>query len=294
LEPRLAIYSLITGQELSHEIETNWFSPLDGRFGPILRKFERCEEPSSAELSNSANFVAYLYIRTPSMIRETETRFRQFDALLKPDNNSTTYHSGPADYAPDTYVMSEERCDSVSAHRDGTARRNEVLKTLVRTGIHLARALLLLEWTILTAPRGRSFVIGDNPFVIVPPESHDVELEGIGPVTPGAAVFVPLSSGVCLRVTNNGNPPVGSRQVDASKMRAINFCQVLNSERYVFGRSDELLKRLVADLVGLPGLNLGEVVLREAKSLSDESHSLLHCFTKSKIGAEWSRKVPLD
>lgn len=287
------LYSLITGQELSHEIETQWFNPLDGCFGPILRKLENCEEPSPAELSDLANFVAYLRVRTPAIIRETETRFRQFDALLGPDRDSVTYHADPPDHDPDTYVMSEERCDRVSPRRAGKARRNEVLKSLVDVGMHLAHTLLDLEWTVLIAPHGRSFVIGDNPFAIVPPESHDVNVEGIGPMTPGAAVFVPLSSRICLRVTNIGNPPAGSRQVDGSEVRAINSCQVLNSERYLFGPSDVLLKRLVADLVSVPGLNLAEVVLREATSASDESSSLLHCFTKSKIGPEWTRKVPM-
>lgn len=85
-------------------------------------------------------------------------------------------------------------------------------------------------------------------------------------------------------MTNTGNPPVGSRQVDGLKVRAINSCQALNLERYLFGRSDALLKRLVADIIGAPGLNLAEVVLREAKNLSDESCGLLQSFTKSKIG----------
>lgn len=287
------LYSLITGQELSHEIETQWFNPLDGRFGPILRKLESYEEPSPAEFSDLANFVAYLHVRTPAMIRETETRLRQFDDSLGPDRDSITYHAGPPDHAPDTYATSEERCDSVSPRRAVEARRNEVLKILVNLGMQLALALLDLEWTMLIAPRDRSFVIGDNPFTIVP-QSHDVNLKGIGPMTPGATVFVPLSSRICLRVTNKGNPPRGSRQVDGSAVRAINSCQVLNSERYLFGQSDLLLKRLVADLISVPGLNLAEVVLREATSVSDESCSLLHCFTKSKISPEWTRKVPMD
>src|ERR1019366_3155612 len=254
-----------------------------GRFGPILRKLEGSEDPSPTELSDLASFVAYLRVRTPAMIRETETRVRQFDAFLGPDRDSITYHAGQPARVPDTYVMSEERCDIVSTHRDIEARRNEVLKLLVDAGMQIARALLHLEWTILIAPHGRSFVIGDNPFSIVPSKSHDVNLEGIGPMTPGAAVFVPLSSRICLRMTNTGNPPAGSRKVGGSEVRAINSCQVLNSERYLFGQSDVLLKRLVADLVSARDLNLGEVVLREAPSVSDESRSLLHSFTKSKI-----------
>jgi hypothetical protein len=211
------LYSLITGDELSHEIETRWFNPLDGCFGPILRKLEGSEGPSPNELSDLANFVAYLRVRTRAMIREAETRFRQFDAALGPDRDSITYHTGPPDRVPETFVMSTERSDIVSTQRDIETRRNDVLKLLVGAGMQLAGALLLLEWTILTAPEGRSF-----------------------------------------------------------------------------GQSDALLKRLVADLVRGRDLNLGKVLLREAPSVSNESRSILHSFTKSKIGPKWSCRVPMD
>jgi hypothetical protein len=288
------LYAIITGDELSQEIETKWFSPLDGRFGPIRRKLENREEPSTEELMHLANFVAYLRVRTPAMIRETETTFRQTDALLGPDRHSIKYHAEPLDHDADTYVLAKEHRDSVSQRRADNACRNDVLKGLVNTGMQLARVLLDLEWTLLLAPLRRSFIVGDNPFVIVPPESHDVDLEGVGPMTPGAAVFVPLSSRLCLRVTNSGNPPAGSRQIDGATVRAINACLVLNSEQYLFSPSDAPLKRLVADLTGASGKNLAQVVLREAPSVSDKSRSLLHWFTKSRIGPEWARRVPMD
>jgi Protein of unknown function (DUF4238) len=288
------LYSLITGEELSHEIETRWFSPLDGRFGPILRKLESFCELEPAEILDLANFVAYLRVRTPANIRETETVFGQLDKYLGPDRDSITYRDSGPDCIPDTYVMSEERCEAVSTRRAGNALRNEALTTLVDTGMQIARALVDLEWTMLRAPLGRGFVIGDNPFAIIPPEFHDVNVEGVGLMTPGAAVFVPLSSRICLRVTSAPNPSARNRKVDGAAVRAINRCQVVNSERYLFSQSDALLRRLIADLVSAPGLNLAEVVLREAPSVSDKSRALLHFFTKSKIGPEWACKVPMN
>ncbi len=287
------LYSLITGEQLSHEIETQWFSPIDDYFGPIIRKVEEHGSISVIELRRLANFVAYLKVRTPSKIRETEAGFRQLDQFLGPCSDGITYYSQPADIPPDTYVMSQERCEVASARRDDE-RRNEVLKALVDTGMHLAGALLDMQWTILTAPPGRSFLIGDNPFSIVPPESHDVCLEGVGPMTPGSAVFVPLSSRSCLRATNRRESAVEHRKIDGRAVRAINQCQVLNAERYLFSRSDLLLKRIIADLVTAPGLNLAEVVLREAPKVSDASRSLLHFFTRAKIGPEWACKLPMD
>lgn len=287
------LYSLITGEELSHEIETRWFNPLDGRFGPILRKLEDFAALSSSQLSDLANFVAYLRVRTPAMIREMETTLRVFDTFVGEDQDSMTYHSKPSDDAPNTYVASQERRSIVPSKRDIGARRNEVLKLLVEAGMEMAQALLQLDWTILVAPRARSFIVGDNPFSIVPTKSHDLSLEGIGPMMPGASTFIPLSSRICLRMTNGGDRPA-RKNVDGNAVRAINSCQVLNSERYLFGPSDMLLRRLISELVSVSGLNSAQVVLREAPSTSDPSRSLLHSFTQSKIGPEWSLRVPID
>ncbi len=79
------LYTMVTGAEVSQEIENRWFNPLDGTFGPIRRKIEKGHAPSSEDLLQVANFVAYLQVRTPSMIRETETRFQQMNTLLGPD-----------------------------------------------------------------------------------------------------------------------------------------------------------------------------------------------------------------
>jgi hypothetical protein len=87
------LYTIVAGEELSQEIETKWFSPLDGKFGPIRKRIENREEPSADEIVHLANFVAYLRIRTPAMIRETETSFRQTDDLLGPDRHSIKYHT---------------------------------------------------------------------------------------------------------------------------------------------------------------------------------------------------------
>ena len=288
------LYTIVTGDEVSREIETMWFSPLDGTFGPIRRKIENGDTLSANEVVDLANFVAYLRIRTPSMIRETEARHQQIDALLEPDPESIKYHSGPPDNGSDTYVVAKEQCEKVSPRRAESVRRNEVLRVLIKTGIQLANAILELEWAILVSPRERSFIVGDNPFVVVPPESHDVNVQGVGAMTPGATVFVPLSSRLCLRLIHSSVPGFIRRRVDGAAVRAVNACLLLNSEQYLFSSNDILLKRLVADLISAPGKNLAQVVFREAPSVSNESHSLVHWFTKSKIGAEWARKVPAN
>jgi hypothetical protein len=284
------LYSIVSGNEVSQEIETKWFNPLDGCFGPILRKIERHQDISPVEIMQLANFAAYLRVRTPPSIREAELRFQQLCTQVGVPSDSIKYHSEPPDHSNDSFVMTDEKSDKVSPKRGASVARNEVLEALISSGLHLANALATLDWTLLFAPSGRTFVIGDNPFVIVPPESHQTDLEGVGPLVTGAATFVPLSATVCLRMATHS--PTTRLHIDGAGVRAINACQVLNSERFLFGRSDALLSRLTAEYVAGTGLNPAEVVIREAASNTDPSRSLIHSFTRSKIASNWADKMP--
>lgn len=287
------LYTLVSGEEVSQAIETNWFSPLDGCYGPIFRKIQTQKGLSPIEMTHLSNFLAYLAVRGPAHIRETELRMQQFHSQLGTNRDTIQYHSEEQDHGDDTFAASEEQSQRVSRDRGDSTARNEVLQALVSSGLHLATALLTLQWTVLLAPQGRSFVIGDNPFLVVPPKSHQRDVEGIGPLGPGAATFAPLSTTLCLRMMATERTAEWSR-VDGTSVRALNACQLLNSEQYLFGSSDALLNRLTAELVDEPGPNLAEVVIRQAPSISDSSRSLIHMFTKSKIPSEWANRVPLD
>lgn len=284
------LYATFDGEQLSHEIETKWFNALDGRFGPIKRTLQERGTISPAETVELANFAAYLKIRTPAFIREVEQTIRLHEAQLGVPREKIQYHSRPRDDRRDTYVVNEERSDVVTIRRAQGSSRNEALQLLVNVGMTLARGLLGLGWTLLCAPSGRSFIVGDNPFVVVPPKSHRSDLEGVGPMVAGAVTLVPLSATHCLRMASV-TPLASPRTVDASVLRIINACQVLNSERFIFGPSDALLNRLTAEHVSAPGFNPAEIVIRQAGSVSDASRTLLHSFTKSKIPPEWAERI---
>jgi hypothetical protein len=70
---------------------------------------------------------------------------------------------------------------------------------------------------------------------------------------PGAATFVPLSSTLCVRVANSGRTGMLPRRVDGAAVRAINTCQVMNSERHLFGPNEA--SRQAAAAISSPILN---------------------------------------
>ena len=291
------LYSIQDGGGISQALETELFCPIDGSFSPMLRKLENGESLPVDEFEDLAIFVAYLMVRTPECIRETELRLRQLDTQVGGMNDTVKYYTEdprpPEAQRSDSFLLTSEQSAQVSKTRGEGHMRNEVLKALVGGGMQIAHALLDLEWSFLSAPIGRSFIVGDAPFAIVPPRSHNTDLEGVGPLTPGAATFVPLSSGLCARITNSASGIPARRLVDGATVRAVNSCQMMNSERYLFAPSEALLGRLTADITA-PGLNLAVVVTREAASVSSPDSSLIHTFTKSKIPSDWAERLPLD
>jgi uncharacterized protein DUF4238 len=284
------LYSQWEGRDISQEIENKWFSPLDSTFAPVMRKMLRHEQVNTAERRHLANFVAYLRVRTPAAIRETEMRLKQFDAEIGPLPEILSRPPAARDCAEEVFFVSKERMDAVSHERAGVAVRNEALRLMITTGTHLAEALLSLDWALLLAPRGRSFVTGDNPVVVVPCPSHEVDLEGVGPVSPGAATFVPLNATVCLRMTTGF---IRGGAIDGAATRAINACQVFNGEQYLFGQNDALLRRLIGAGIHRSGPNLAEVAFREAKNPEDATRGIIHIFTKSKIPPYHRSTLPM-
>jgi hypothetical protein len=140
------LYSIQDSAGVSQDIENEWFSRLDSSFGPILRKLERSAGLSSAEALDLATFIAYLLIRTPAYIRETELRIRQFNTTVGNIGGAVQYHSEDDArhrvHTGDSFLLTKEESDEVSKARADAAERNEVLKVLMSSGMDFARALL--------------------------------------------------------------------------------------------------------------------------------------------------------
>jgi hypothetical protein len=291
------LYSTKVGDEVSQGIENDWFNRLDGCFGPILRKLEKEDSLSQRDALDLATFVAYLLVRTPAYIRETELRIRQFDTHIHGIGDTIKYgakgDAPPNARGGDSFLLTKEQFDEVSKVRADTSMRNDVLAMLMTGAVDLSVVLSSLQWSLLSTPVGRSFIVGDNPFAIVPPRSHSTELEGVGPLTSGAVTFVPLSSYLCVRITNSGEPRTLRRRIDGAAVRAINTCQVMNSERYLYGPNETMLGHLTKN-ISAPCLNPAVVVIREAGSVSDPDTALLHTFTKSKIPPAWADRLPFN
>jgi hypothetical protein len=145
------LYSIQTGESVSHRIETELLGRLHGAFKPVLRKIERSVPLSHKDFSDLVTFVSFFQIRAPSQIRATELRYRQFNNMIE-DLGPVTYHPAEeteerrADSRSERFSLATERQEHVSKKRGEVEERNEVLRVLVDVGRTLASSLANIQW----------------------------------------------------------------------------------------------------------------------------------------------------
>ncbi len=122
--------------------------------------------------------------------------------------------------------------------------RQNNIKMMMSLSLEVAKTLLRLNWEILAAPKGTSFVTCDHPFTVVPPPFFDNTLEGYGILTPGASTVVPLSRKTAICFYGEGERTRGA-VVYKDFLRYINLVMAANSERFVSAREEPLLRSLV-------------------------------------------------
>jgi hypothetical protein len=104
----------------------------------------------------------------------------------------------------------------------------------------LSRVLIGLRWAILVAPADTGFIISDSPVVLVPPRGCDQ----LGFLVPGTIKYLPLSRGLCLRVSGPGRF-LGRRNVDKETVRIVNLNIATGSERFIMGPEKVQLAAIV-------------------------------------------------
>lgn len=122
--------------------------------------------------------------------------------------------------------------------------RQNNIKMMMSLSLEIAKVLFRLNWEILAAPKGTSFVTCDNSFTVVPPPFFDRALGGYGIMTPGASTVVPLSRTTAICFHGEGERIRGA-VVHRDFLRNTNLVVAANSERFVIAREEPLLRSLV-------------------------------------------------
>ncbi len=118
------------------------------------------------------------------------------------------------------------------------------MRLMVDAPLHLAEILLPLDWTFATAPNDLAFITSDAPYVIAPPPG-ETDWRAYGVLTPGAASVIPLSPTTCLLIEGAQGREECYHRIQKDVARRINENVAKNSDRFIIGRDQPYLERLV-------------------------------------------------
>ena len=118
-----------------------------------------------------------------------------------------------------------------------------MMDSVIRT-THVASHLLLkMDWSLLTAPYGMSFITSDNPVVVRNPNNLSMKLCGFSS-SPDVQVTFPLSSHICL-FGSWGRYRRVIEEVSIDEVNEINFDTFKYSDKYLFSSSKDYDKKIL-------------------------------------------------
>jgi len=207
-------------------------SKLETKIAPILLKIQNKSRLTKEEKVVFCFFISILITRTLSSQNQVNKKFNNFTKpLIKKylESNST---------------YSEEKLDKIINVLNIELTQSGQLQIMIEGAQHYAERFLLMDWIILTAPKGSSFIIGDNPFIIYP---HPTNIFHSGIMQKGSYKFIPLHSEFSLIIADEIDYGNELKYLNISKkeIRSINSDILSHSESYAYGKSKEQLEKLI-------------------------------------------------
>ena len=224
-------------------------APMKGIIERLDRKNLTWEGEDRAVL---ALFVALLRTRNPAFDKDqdefTEQLHRWWAKARHPspevvEESLREYEQNSGEDMSD--VSAEEIFDMIRDDQyDIKNPRQNNIKMMLSLALEIAQAGFRLNWELLSAPKGMSFLTCDNPFTVVPPPFFDDSIQGYGILTPGASTVVPLSSRTAICFYGEGDRTRGA-VVYRNFLRNVNMVVAANSDRFVIARDEPLLRSVV-------------------------------------------------
>lgn len=203
------------------------------------------------ERASFALFLAHFRTRTPAFDKEqmafTEHLYRAMNRANHPSPELTAQGfkefaeatgEDVSDIAPEqVFRMIRDNAYEVEVPR------NYIIRLMMDSTVHMAEVLMTLDWTFVRASRALEFITSDAPFMTAPPPGES-DPRAYGVLTPGAMTTIPLSPSVCVVIAGEGGKDrYGHMGKDA--VRRVNANVAQNSDRFIIGRNQAYLERLV-------------------------------------------------
>lgn len=223
---------------------------------PMKRIIERLDRKNltweGEDRAILALFVALLKTRNPAFDRDQNEFTEQFHRWWAKANNPSVdvveeslkkYEQETGEDMSDVSARDIFEMIRGDTYDIKNPRQNNI-KMMTSLALEIAQAVFRLNWEILIAPKGCSFLTCDNPFSVVPPPFFDDTETGYGILTPGASTVVPLSSTTAICFHGEGQGVHGA-VAHRNFLRNVNMVVAANSERFIIARDEPLLRSVV-------------------------------------------------
>ena len=240
--------------EMSTALE-EMFSQIEG-VASILVKDLEAEKKNLDEQGkvDMATFLAALYLRVPNsfgrteamstkMIKEYMSRATRFDEHFHKTMEEIEKKHGE--------VISKKQREEIQKsfidkNYDLRFPKEHMLKSMMQMFQEFYLIFAQMEWVILEAPRGKSFITSDNPAFTFNIKPEGFWGSGIGILAPNCESTAVLTPRFCVFLSQKNNPDSISYVKATSKLvDNINFRTAICSSRFVVSHSEALLKKWV-------------------------------------------------
>lgn len=124
-----------------------------------------------------------------------------------------------------------------------------MIKTMIQLMQEFYFIIAQMEWTILTTPRGKKFIISDNPVYTMNIKPQGFYGSGIGLLAPNCETIAVLTPSVAIFLSQNHNPDAVYLEVARKKLvEKINKRTAICSKRFVISKNRKLLSRVIKDV----------------------------------------------
>lgn len=242
-----------------------FFSKIEGGAKEAIVDLEKGEKISPETRLALAHFIAFLMVRSPKFDRQMqEIADTAFKALIK--------HSCPTVEAADAMArqyaneLGEKKMTGESLfkfiHEERftvRAPRNEVIQAMLDLAEKVTFEIAMMDWVVVHAEEPKSFITSDEPIgYIVPEELRQSGEPVIGLASERITKIIPLSHKIALLLGKIGGG-FGHLPFGRDQVREANLLIATESDRYVIGRDEALVRSIVASAgvdKGNPGTQL--------------------------------------
>lgn len=229
---------------------------------PLLSKLVAKNDLSNANRADLAIYISIQYGRTPfakaqmdqvaTILTTNETKTIMADAVNDEAKYQEMVERIRAD-EPNRYVPARETLIEWIIKPGPLAKVSIDIGTYVKqffeNAWHISEGLLGTKWTVITAPRGSSFITSDNPVGLTVNRSLE-EHEVLAIMLSGVTRYFPLDSTHCLVMTNNLNGrQIERRMASKGEVRMIN--KIINEQayKYVVSGNNRLLQSITTQTI---------------------------------------------